>query len=458
MSTYGRITKTNLEDLDWIRGWNCMEPSMAGTQFGLELAQLAYDFQTEPWISAGWTDIAIQVDRRLLSGISAPEEGGDWRTMVINGLVPRVARRLRMMSNPITQVRGLKNESLLYDTGKAITLLKPLPGGRFAVAIGFSGTGRRPQDWVSNTRFGHPDKLHAGFEYLSELYHGNAEEILFPTAAKALKKESLSLRDVIAECHREDSRFTLVLSGHSQGAAVLQVWTYKRLQEGMKEPNIKGMGFACPMVASGMDASQRACPLALFVNTDDIFTRVGLREHLGRVWAFTPDAAFRRQSYGKAWEDPFIREMLGILNHVRDIDQALITMLGFLEALETVPRKEAGVALAHFIHAIMAPKWLPLAEDTVAKILRFLRMSMRRYYIDLNGQALQDEAVRESMILSQRLLVRHSAPDITAAFLSTLTLTHSLCGQTPGQEDLAPYCYMATRAFGTLELAMEQAI
>jgi len=363
MSTYGRITKTNLEDLDWIRGWNCMEPSMAGTQFGLELAQLAYDFQTEPWISAGWTDIAIQVDRRLLSGISAPEEGGDWRTMVINGLVPRVARRLRMMSNPITQVRGLKNESLLYDTGKAITLLKPLPGGRFAVAIGFSGTGRRPQDWVSNTRFGHPDKLHAGFEYLSELYHGNAEEILFPTAAKALKKESLSLRDVIAECHREDSRFTLVLSGHSQGAAVLQVWTYKRLQEGMKEPNIKGMGFACPMVASGMDASQRACPLALFVNNDDIFTRVGLREHLGRVWAFTPDAAFRRQSYGKAWEDPFIREMLGILNHVRDIDQALITMLGFLEALETVPRKEAGMALAHFIHAIMAPKWLPLAED-----------------------------------------------------------------------------------------------
>lgn len=454
MASYGRITKTDLADLSWIKDWDCMTPGIMGTRFGLELAQLAYDFETEPWTNAGWTDIAIQVDRRLLSGISAPRDDGDWRKIVLNGLVPRVARRLKLMSNPITQIRGIKDESLLYDTGKAITLIKPLPEGRYAVAIGFSGTGRRPQDWVSNTRFEHPDKLHVGFEYLSELYNSNAEDILFPTAARTLGLESLTLQDVIAECHREDSRFSLLLSGHSQGAAVLQVWAYKRLGEGVKEKNLLGTGFASPMVASGMDSGQRACPLALFVNTDDVFTRVGLREHLGQVWAFTPDEEFRQQSYGEAWDDPFFREMLGIMNGVRNIDQALITLLGFLEALETVPRKEAGVALGHFISAMMAPKWLPMAEDTVAKILRFLRMSMRRYYLDLNGWPAPDGEVSEAALMSQRMLVRHPAPEIAAAFLKTLTITHSLSGQSYGQEDLAPYSYMAVRAFDTLEPVM----
>ena len=433
--------------------WRCDKPNLLGARFGLELAQLAYDFETEAWIRAGWTDIAIQVDRRVLTGIHAAEEKGDWRQLMLNGFLPRLAKRLTVLSNPITQLRGLKDESLLYDTGKAITMLKPLPQGRYAVAIGFTGTGKRPQDWVSNMRFEHPDGLHAGFEYLSELYESNADDIQFPTAAKALGLEKLTLQDVLAECAREDSRFTLLMAGHSQGAAVLQVWTHRRLKEGLLRQNLLGMGFACPMVAKGLTEQERECPLALFVSADDLFTRIGLSEHMGHVWSFTPKQSVRELCYAPCWEDPFFHELLHVMDNIRDIEEAMVLTLGFLEALETVPRKEAGAALGFLINSMMAERWLPLAEDAVGKILRYMRLSVRRYYHDLNGESPDEDKVKEAALFAQRMLVAHRAPEITEMFFKTLTLTHSLSGSELGREDLAPYSYMVVRGFDELTSA-----
>ncbi len=452
MPVYGRITKTNLADLSWMSEWDCRKPSLLGARFGLELAQLAYDFQTEPWISAGWTDIAIQVDRRLLTGIHAPEDDRDWRQMLLNGFLPKLAKRLTVLSNPISQLKGLRDESVFYDTGKAITLLKPLEGGRFAVAIGFTGTGKRPQDWVSNTRLEHPDKLHAGFESLSELYEQNADDIAFPTAAGLLGRERLTLEDVIAECCRDDSRFTLVLAGHSQGAAVLQVWARRQLNAGLKPQHLLGMGFACPMVASGMEQEELHCPLSLFVSADDVFTRIGLRQHLGYVWAFAPDDEFRALSYAEAWDNPLFHEMLSLMNGIHNIEEAILSVLGYLEALETVPRKEAGAALGYLINAMKAELWLRMAEETVGKILRFMRMSVRQHYHRLTGQPIPADKLSEARVLFQRLFVRTNAQTVTMMVYKTLSLTHSLAGSSLGHEDLAPYSYMVVRGFDRLEL------
>ena len=453
MPTLGRITKTNLANLEWMDSWRCDKPNLLGARFGLELAQLAYDFLTEPWIRAGWTDIAIQVDRRVLTGIHTPEEKHDWRQLVLNDFLPKLAKRLTVLSNPITQVRGLKDESLLYDTGKAITMIKPLPDGRFAVAIGFTGTGKRPQDWVSNMRFAHPNGLHTGFEYLAELYDSNADDIQFPTAAVALGLEQLTLADVLAECSRENSRFTLVMAGHSQGAAVLQLWAYRHLGRGLRAENLIGMGFACPMVASGLDPDDCACPLALFVSNDDLFTRTGLMEHLGHVWAFDMVDSVREICYAACWEDPFFRKLLGLMGEVNGIEDAMLIALGFLEALETVPRKEAGAALGFFVNSMMAERWLPLAEDAVAKILRFMRLTVRRYYRDLSGNSPPEEKAQESTLLVQRLLVEHKAPEIAEMFFRTLSITHALSGSELGREDLAPYSYMVVRGFDSIRPA-----
>ena len=457
MGVYGRITKTSLDDLAWMKDWDCEKPSLAGARYGLELAQLAYDFQTEPWISAGWTDLAIQVDRRLLTGMHTVEKEGDWRQIMLNGFLPKLAKRLTVLSNPITQIRGLKDEALLYDTGKAVTMIKPLPDRRFAVAIGFTGTGKRPQDWVSNIRFGHPNRLHIGFEYLAELYEHNAEDITFPAAAGMLGLETLTLGDVLAECRREDSRFTLLVAGHSQGAAVLQVWAYRRFQDGVLPRNLLGIGFACPRVASGMAAEELACPLTLFVSHDDVFTRTGLRQHMGRVWAFQPDDAFRSLVYSEGWGQPLFHEVLNLFHDICCIEDGLVMVLGYLAALETVPRKEAGAALGQLINAMMAERWLPMAEDTVGKMLRFMRMAVHRNYHELTGQPAPEEKVREETIRIQRMFVRHNAQAVTAMMLRTLTLTHSLSGHSLGREDLAPYSYMVVRGFDALRPAEAEA-
>lgn len=447
MPTLGRITKTDLSDLSWMNGWDCHQPNLSGSRFGLELAQLAYDFKTEPWINAGWTDIAIQVDRRVLSGIHIPENGADWRQSLMNQLIPKLAQRLTVLSNPITQLRGLKDESLFYDTGKAITMVKPLPDNRFVVAIGFTGTGKRPQDWISNLRFEHPEGLHEGFNDLALLYEGNAEEIQFPTAAGILGLDKLTLQDVLQECGQENSRFTLLMAGHSQGAAVLQVWTMRRLREGLQPGNLVGMGFACPTVAKGLEQEENGFPLTLFASKDDVFTRIGLCEHLGCMQLFEPDDAFRAQSYAEYWDKPLFHQMLDLMHQVHCTEDAMVMILGFLEAFEGVPRKEAGAAMAIFIKALMVERWLPMAEETVGKMLRFMRLSIARYYALLNGIAPPREEVEKARFLAQQMLIDYRAPDITTMFFETLTKTHSLSGSALGQEDLAPYSYMVVRGF-----------
>ncbi len=178
MPTLGRITKTDLSDLSWMNGWDCHQPNLSGSGLALSWRSWPMTSRQSP-DQRGWTDIAIQVDRRVLSGIHIPENGADWRQSLMNQLIPKLAQRLTVLSNPITQLRGLKDESLFYDTGKAITMVKPLPDNRFVVAIGFTGTGKRPQDWISNLRFEHPEGLHEGFNDLALLYEGNAEEIQF---------------------------------------------------------------------------------------------------------------------------------------------------------------------------------------------------------------------------------------------------------------------------------------
>ena len=221
MGVYGRITKTSR--MTWLDEELGLKNPAWQARYGLELAQLAYDFKRSPGSApAGLTSPSRWTGGT--TGMHTVEKEGDWRQIMLNGFLPKLAKRLTVLSNPITQIRGLKDEALLYDTGKAVTMIKPLPDRRFAVAIGFTGTGKRPQDWVSNIRFGHPNRLHIGFEYLAELYEHNAEDITFPAAAGMLGLETLTLGDVLAECRREDSRFTLLVAGHSQGAAVLQVY------------------------------------------------------------------------------------------------------------------------------------------------------------------------------------------------------------------------------------------
>ncbi len=454
MPYHGLHTDCDLRDLSWFPDANRGLLSRDGARFALELAQFSYDYRTAPWLSAGWTDISIQVDSHLLSGVRSMGEDRDWRQHILNMLVPRLARGLTVIANPVTEVRGALRGQVDHPTGKAVTMVLPGGNGICFVAIGFMGTGRRPQDWAGNMRLGHPDGFHEGFETIARQYEQNAGNIHFPAAARVLGFEKLTLADVLERCKKPGSPFRFVLAGHSQGAAVMQIWTHRRLMEGVLRENIAGFGYASPMAAVNMTEEERRCPLTHFLYSEDVFTRMGLREHLGRCFLLPADKGVRARCYGDDMNDPLFHIVLGLLNRQRDTAQALILCTGYLEALSQRPYKVIASSLSAFFESALME--LPaIAEDWIARLMRLIRRSFRRYYFNAVGQEMPDEMVRDVFHEMDALMGEYGAVRLSRMLVRSLYLTHSLVSPDPDGIRPAPYLYLVNHAFRDI-LPMEQ--
>ncbi|MDD3212847.1 MAG: hypothetical protein PHY64_04200, partial [Eubacteriales bacterium] len=174
----GRLTGVPLNDVRRLRlppvagPFGRVRPPLDETalKLSLELAYMTYTLDLDPWMRAGWTDISIQVDNRLESGVTIgeSESAGSER---IRGLINnwKLARaRLAMKEyNPLSQVAGALRQRERSDTIKAVTMLHPAGNGRYVVAIGFMGTGSRFYDWFSNFRFTTEEGFHKGFHQLT---------------------------------------------------------------------------------------------------------------------------------------------------------------------------------------------------------------------------------------------------------------------------------------------------
>lgn len=450
MPYHGLYTNCDLRDLRWFPDANHDLLSRDGARFAMELAQFSYDFAASPWLSAGWTDISIQVDNHLISGVRSTGDERGWRQHLFNSLVPRLARGLTVISNPISEVRSTLLKEAAHETGKAVTMMLPGKDGTFYIAVGFMGTGRRPQDWAGNMRFGHADRLHAGFEAIARQYEQNAENIHFPAAARVLGLEKLTLADALAVCKKPGSPFRLILAGHSQGAAVMQAWTYRRLADGVLKEYIAGFGFASPMAAIGMSAEERRCPLVHFLFSDDIFTRMGLYEHLGDCYLLPADDTLRARCYGDEMRDPLFLAVLGLLNRQRDIGQALILCMGYLDALSQRPYKVIASSLSAFFESALVD--LPaIAEEWINRLMRFTRRSFRRYYYDAVGQEMPDDDAQAIRIEMDALMDEYGAVNLSRMLVRSLYLTHSLTSPDPDGIKPAPYLYLVNHAFEDIQ-------
>ncbi len=449
MPFHGPYTHYDLRDLSWFTDANRGLLSRDGARFALELAQFSYDFAASPWLSAGWTDISIQVDNHLLSGVRSTGEERDWRQHILNLLVPRLARGLTVISNPVSEVRNTLRMQADHETGKAVTMMLPEKVGTCSIAIGFMGTGRRPQDWAGNMRFSHPERLHAGFEAIARQYEQNAENIHFPVAARMLGLEKLTLADALEACKKPGSPFRFILAGHSQGAAVMQVWTCRRLAEGILKEYIAGFGYASPMAAISMSDDERRCPLTHFLFSDDIFTRMGLREHLGRCYLLPADDMVRARCYGDEMRNPLFLAVLDLLNRQRDIAQALTLCMGYLEALSHRPYKVIASSLSAFFESALMD--LPaIAEEWINRLMRFTRRSFRRYYYDAVGQEMPDGDLEAIRIEMDGLMEEYGAVHLSRMLVRSLYLTHSLTSPDPDGIKPAPYLYLVNHAFSDI--------
>ena len=452
MASYGRFTQVDLCDLGFLTPEKLAAPVLDrdAARFALELAALAYDFDVDGWLDAGWTDISIQADEKLLRGVADPKYAQ--RPMLqrlMNEWMPFSARRHIASNRIIKQVRGVIWKPEPFETGKAITMIKALPDGRFAVAIGFMGTGKRRVDWESNFRLNHDTGFHEGFVALTQQFEDNCDLISFDQTARQLGLDGLTLADVLEECRREDSRFVLLGAGHSQGAAVLQLFMHRQLQAGLNRRNILGYGFAPPSVAA--QALGADYPLFHFINSDDIVPRVGLFHHIGQAYIYRADEGFRSFCYQGHETDPLFMQQLKRMDLFRGTEDALSFLISYLMALGQMPQLEIADAVALIAGAGIAERLVLKRDEPLEGVLRLMRRMLWRNYEAALGHPVDEP---------QRMLVaRELIPEIRAAgaekytrmMLQVMSVPHALVFRELRTPGLAPYAYMVLRGYQDME-------
>ena len=428
-------------------------PNREALALSLELAAMTYRLDLEPWMAAGWTDISIQIDNTLQSGVTRNESTNTERLhALVNSWKLYRAKSALHERNPLAQLTGAFRQRERSDTIKAVAMLHKDGPGRYIVALGFMGTGSRFYDWFSNFRLTTEDGFHKGFSQLADFFEESAGRILFPDTAAELGLEALTLGDILREMKSANSRFFLWMSGHSQGGAVMQVFCHRLMYAwGVLPQNMVGYGFASPTVAAGQRIFDPArYPLYHVLNSDDLVPRVGALLHLGLCLQHPADEAFRQASYG--WDDP---------NSARDAFQALAPKMAdtptFLECCVTLCAclveevNEDGLAVLAEKKWAIAPveKTLAFVGGKSQDILRSFRQYAENAYASLTGHGMEAgrlDLIQESL---RPIVKQFTTREILGGLVSLFQPPHRIMRedfQTPGA-----YSRIVSQHWETLE-------
>ncbi len=451
MSGTGRLTGCDLNDITplcmpWEENRGLVQPvfSRKAALLSLELASSAYDLDLDAWREAGWRDFSFQVDNTLLTGQAVNGVSGGL-SAVISDYFKFLARARLNRINPISQLRGALRQREGSDTCKAVVMLHPRPGpaGRYLVAVGFMGTGRRIYDWFSNFRLNREEGMHAGFLQLTREFEKKAWEICFPETAKELNLDRLTLSDILAECRRPGSRFRLWMAGHSQGGAVMQLFALREIRRGFLRQNMIGYGFASPSaVYARPDCDLGSFPLLHILNADDVFPRIGAALHVGRCRVMYPDTAMRAACAHAVWQDEVFRQAHRLLRSVTDSGGAFLLLWAMLLALGDVPADSAMAALNALAGSLAPEKLASALGSRREDILKALsRRAAQGYGVASEGREPPKETLAVLRGQIAALVTRYGGARFAKAALSCMAVFHRLRG---------PYLYIVTERFDNL--------
>ncbi len=409
-------------------------------RFALELAATAYAFNLEPWLDAGFTDITLQVEKRLVSGIRAGEEA-TFRQNMRNNFGQMLARHVANSQNALSQIRGLVMKVWESESGKALVMLRPAENGRILVAVGFAGTGRKLYDWIPNFRFAKQEGFHGGFYSVTRQFMDNADKITFPSLSTE-GEPPLSLADIIEDAKKPDSRFFLFAAGHSQGSAVMQIWLHRLVALGVQKTNLLGYGFAAPSVCDG-GLSSPGLPAILIANSDDVVARVGLTRHLGTQYLYRVDDTFIEKCYGGLIEDPLYRRIRDMLNGIRNTREGLLTMLAHVYAMSYLGEEEAAPAMKDFLPVAMPD----IAGQSAHSLICLSRRYVRQAYEELFGEV--DRAELLALAKDCYFAIKKE-PGYAATMVKALWMPHHLYLPDSLDPNLAAYVYIAVRGYPEL--------
>ncbi len=373
--------------------------SKEAMRISLSLAETTYSLDITPWLAAGWQDFSFLVDDVLESGgqpygetaaeVSTPGDAAFQRLASLSRM--RRAQSALRARNPFVQLLAALRQREASDTIKAMCMAYPLPAGQHLIAIGFMGTGKRFYDWFSNFRFSDEDGFHQGFSQLCSRFEDEMDNILFPQTAERLGLKSLSLRDVLHSMCSPDSPFRLWMAGHSQGGAVMQVFTHRLLQVyGVEKRFLCGYGFASPTAASA-SLTQRPweAPLWHIQNRDDLVPRIGAQMHLGRCVEYVPDAAFRQKAYhySRLEADEACRHWLEpLLYRIRDTGDNLLHLTALILAITEEKGEDAlNLQQDRGRGFLLADRLYAFAGNTTLSAGEALESHLRRMYQELTG-------------------------------------------------------------------------
>lgn len=404
----GPITGRDLSDLGslvkpFVRDpFNRLRPpfSREAAELSLELASMAYTLDLEPWTEAGWNDFSIQIDDDLQSGLTrGTSADGERMRALINALKVRRAKAALRERNPVSQVMSALRQRERSDTIKAVCMMHPLPGGQFLLAIGFMGTGKRFYDWISNFRFTTEEGFHKGFYQLCTYFEQGAESIVFPATAKALGLEKLTLGEVLSEMKSLSSRFRLWMAGHSQGAAVMQVFCHRLMTDwGVLAQNMTGYGFASPTVATGrLVQDPAAYPLYHILNSDDMVPRMGALLHLGLCLEYPADDDFRERCYDLSPLPADVAARLALAPYQRamvNTPSILLYSTAFLQCVAEEKGEEGLNSLLDRKWAVPAvDRMLQAAGGKAMNLLDRLVENAQNGHAALTGQPMDEQAL-----------------------------------------------------------------
>ena len=442
MTVLGDITQVDLSGVEPLLSGEKF--SETGIRLALELSALSYNLNIRPWIDAGWSDITIKIRDRLFHSVDTTDSDSILRSLY-NSIAPYFGGKIKRKK--IRKRKKIKKQIVnpyKSEHGRAIILSREIADGKFAIAIAFAGTGRNLTSWLSNFDFAHDDGIHAGFNKLTNAFLAKVNDIEFPSIAGKLGLQSLALRDVLLSAKSDNSPFVIFISGHSQGAALLQLFTFNLLKQGVKPKNIFGYGFAAPTTVSE-SFEQIDMPINLINFENDVFTRLGIQKHIGNVYLFQSDDTLKAACYGELAENAMFQDAISYLRSINNTEESLFSTLAFTYALSYLPTKmqseifEAGSSVFRI-----------LPDDDTTTSISLMRAFLRDRYVLLIGH----EPDRRSLLNKAKeylsLIDKFGAKKLIEANMSAVRASHSLRLDEKG-DLISCYAYIALNGFKKLK-------
>lgn len=433
--------------------WGKLRPPLSAeaAEMSAVLAQCTYRMDVNMWLQAGWRDVTIQVDGDLTDGVDAGD-GSPRQRLASAWKLFRVRQRMKG-GHPLGEVVGALRQRQKSDTGKAVVMIHPAELGRYVVAISFMGTGGRMYDWVSNFRMTEENGTHKGFLQLTRQFEDNEEDIDFPDTARELGLERLTLRHVLQEARNPNSRFTLWLCGHSQGAAIMQVYAHHKITEdGVLPRNMVGYGFAAPSAMSGLAVSDpSAYPLYLVQNSEDVVPRMGAQVHLGVQLVYPAGEELRNRCY--TWShtpqaEENRRLVAGVLCRMTDTPSCLEVTMAYLNVLASYAPEELVDTLGRIAQRLPVKRMLNAADQRADKLLRAINRRLAAAYAEITGYPASMERVAAHQAEIGGIMERIGLKAFTNAQMEWMVQCHRIGMDEDGA--ISPYLYIVQEGLGEL--------